>query len=279
MLTRWAKRYEIDSAGIKRNNSLVSSAHQITPTPNEIVWPDVDLFRSDQSNSMSSRASVVLDKADSLFKKSGCIWILEDSLELQLKVLVASHCGSLRHRGRDATESTVREDFFWKSLKKDVAQFVNSCIHFLANRAGEHIPRPLATALHAERPNEVLHVDYLFMGASSTEQKYVLLIRDDLSGYVWLWSTTDAPSDAAAGALSMWIGVFGGFEWWVSDQGSHFKNRVMDELTREFHVAHHFTTAYSPWANGILSESVATSSGRARHCSQSGAWIRKIGPP
>ena len=146
----------------------------------------------------------------------------------------------------------MREDFFWESLKKDVAQFVNSCIHCLATRARERIPRPLATALHAERPNEVLHMDYLFMGASSTEQKYVLLIRDDLSGYVWLWPTTDATSDAAAEALSMWIGVFGGFEWLVSDQGSHFKNRLMDELTREFHAAHHFTTAYSPWANGSV---------------------------
>ena len=73
----------------------MSSAHEITPTPEEMVWPDVDVFRSAQSNSRSSRASVVLDKADGLFKKSGCIWIPEDSLELQLKVLVVSHCGAL----------------------------------------------------------------------------------------------------------------------------------------------------------------------------------------
>lgn len=46
-------------------------------------------------------------------------------------------------------------------------------------------------------------MDYLSMGASSTEQKYVLLIPDDLSGYVWLWLTADATSDAAAEAISM----------------------------------------------------------------------------
>ena len=53
-------------------------------------------------------------------------------------------------------------------------------------------------------------------------------------------------------ALIHWIGSFGTMEWFVSDQGSHFKNQLIDELTSELRVHHHFTTAYSPWANGSV---------------------------
>ncbi|POM60165.1 hypothetical protein PHPALM_31010 [Phytophthora palmivora] len=39
---------------------------------------------------------------------------------------------------------------------------------------------------------------------------------------------------------------------WVSDQGSHFKNLVMEELATLLGVQHHFVTAYCPWANGTV---------------------------
>jgi len=41
-------------------------------------------------------------------------------------------------------------------------------------------------------------------------------------------------------------------DWWCSDQGSHFKNSVVKELSRVHGIRHHFTTAYSPWANGTV---------------------------
>lgn len=41
-------------------------------------------------------------------------------------------------------------------------------------------------------------------------------------------------------------------EWIVSDQGSHFKNSLLRGIIEETHVKHHFTTAYSPWANGTV---------------------------
>jgi len=40
--------------------------------------------------------------------------------------------------------------------------------------------------------------------------------------------------------------------WLVSDQGSHFKNSLIKELVDELRSKHHFTTAYSPWANGTV---------------------------
>lgn len=38
----------------------------------------------------------------------------------------------------------------------------------------------------------------------------------------------------------------------MTDQGSHFKNELLSELTAEGGVKHHFVTAYCPWANGSI---------------------------
>ena len=38
----------------------------------------------------------------------------------------------------------------------------------------------------------------------------------------------------------------------VTDQGSHFTNTVLQELTATTNVQHHLVTAYCPWANGTV---------------------------
>lgn len=84
-------------------------------------------------------------------------------------------------------------------------------------RTGERIPRPLPTALHGSRPNEVVHCDYLYIGASNESEMYVLLLRDDFSSFVWIWPTTPADSESAADALAMWVATFECMDCIVSD--------------------------------------------------------------
>lgn len=90
------------------------------------------------------------------------------------------------------------------------------------------------------------------MGPSTTLEKYILLICDDFSSYVWLYDTTSATSSAAADALFLWIGTFEIMTWLVTDQGSHFLNDLSHYLTEKFHIQHHLATPYSPWANGSV---------------------------
>ncbi|KAE8961524.1 hypothetical protein PR001_g30015, partial [Phytophthora rubi] len=39
---------------------------------------------------------------------------------------------------------------------------------------------------------------------------------------------------------------------WISDQGSHFKNEVVAELSRRLRTQQEFTPAYCPWINGSV---------------------------
>ncbi len=56
---------------------------------------------------------------------------------------------------------------------------------------------------------------------------YVLILKDDLSGYVWLVATADADAESVAEALLKWFAAFGVASKWVSDRGTHFKNELV----------------------------------------------------
>ncbi|GMF14516.1 unnamed protein product [Phytophthora fragariaefolia] len=85
--------------------------------------------------------------------------------------------------------------------------------------ASGRIPRPFGETLKATKPNEVLHFDYLTM---------------------------------VEGEGDIITSSFGVVRQWVSDQGAHFRNQVVGSLQRALGAHHHFTTAYTPWANGTV---------------------------
>jgi transposase InsO family protein len=150
------------------------------------------------------------------------------------------------------TLSAIQDHYYWQGMSKDVKVFVGSCFRCIAIAPGETTPRPRREALHATKPNEVIHFDYLYMGPSVDDAKYVLIVKDDYSNYVRLKQCKNADADSTAAVLIEWFAAFGVAQQWVSDQGSHFKNTVMADIQKQLGTNHHFTTAYSPWANGTV---------------------------
>jgi hypothetical protein len=82
--------------------------------------------------------------------------------------------------------------------------------------------------------------------------KYVLVIKDDFSGFVRLTTSASADTAATVAALLDWFAVFGTVYTWVTGCGSHFKNEVMAALRKTLGGHHHFTTPYCPWANATV---------------------------
>jgi transposase InsO family protein len=111
------------------------------------------------------------------------------------------------------------------------------------------VPRPLGTQLHATKPNEILHFDFLYIGLSRDRKyQYLLLLKDDLSGYLWLVPCRMADAAATVDALMRWLAVFGVVLLWISDRGSHIKNEVVRRVQKELKAKHHCTTANCPWS-------------------------------
>jgi Integrase core domain len=115
------------------------------------------------------------------------------------------------------------------------------------------VPRPLGTQLHAIMPNEILHFDFLYIGLSRDgKYQYLLILKDDQSGYLWLVACRKADAAATVDALMRWFSVFGVVLLCISDRGSHFKNEVVQRVNKELKAKHHFTTANCPRSNGTI---------------------------
>lgn len=93
------------------------------------------------------------------------------------------HAGEAGHCVSDATWNSLCEGFYWTGQQNDVREFVSACLHCRLSKSGEEIPRTLASTSHAKLPNEIIQFDYLFIGESKSDKKYVLVVKDDLSGY------------------------------------------------------------------------------------------------
>ena len=247
IMTRWYRGYRGKrSLMVRYIREILEQGDIIRSVEDDgFKMPDIRLIKESQCQYERKRASGSVHR-DGLIYVRDKIWILMEDVELQMSVLVATHAGPNGHRGKDATENNLKSSFYWDSMEQDCTHFVDSCIHCILSRTGNKIPRPLATTCHADKPNEVVHFDFIYMGASSEEYKYILVIKDNLSSYFWLVGCASADAETAAEALSKWITVFTAMDMWVSDQGSHFKNMLMRILASDFKIRHHYVTAYSP---------------------------------
>ena len=95
---------------------LLQESEKMVPATREFVWPDWNCIRESQCLPSQRPKDLECDNADQLWKKEGKIWIPQKDKELQLKILVVSHCGTTRHCGTDATLSIYLKpsgDLLW----------------------------------------------------------------------------------------------------------------------------------------------------------------------
>ena len=184
--------------------------------------------------------------------KHGKLYVPPEDEELLLRICVSAHCGLGGHRGYTATCTTIKQKLHWPTIEADVKTFVQSCLVCLLSASGDKVPRPLGHQVHAERINEILHFDYLYIGESAIGHEYILILKDDFSGYVFLRSCASACAEATADVLAEYFTTFVPVLNWFSDQGSHFKNEVMELLASSLGAKHRFSTAYVPWSNGTV---------------------------
>jgi hypothetical protein len=115
-----------------------------------------------------------------------------------------------RDRAYEATLGAIKEYVARTTMAKDVKVFVQNCLHCVATIPGEKMPRLLGTQLHETKSNEILHFDFLYIGLSGDgKYQYLLLLKDDLSGYLWLVPCLTADAAATVDALMRWFAVFG----------------------------------------------------------------------
>jgi len=98
--------------------------------------------------------------------------------------------------------------FDLQDMAESVQGFVRGCLHCM--RVGNSMaPRPFGEAIHATKPNEVIHFDFISIPMSVDGQSYVLVINDDMSGFVELISCPAPTAREVYQGLADWFKRFG----------------------------------------------------------------------
>ena len=255
------------------NPNTVANRSTVQPTENEriarlfkapycpkrdddFVWPsnaDIEKAQSKLDSNTISRFS--LSKESGIYKnRNGAIFIPTDEIQLQLRICVVGHFGIAGHRGYDITLKNIQKYFFWETMQDDIKMFYDSCLHCGSTSSGRRILGPYGHAMHSDKPNEILHFDFIYMGKIDADRplEYVLMMKDDASSYAWFHPTESADALSATEGLIKWFCAFGVVKTWISDRVTHFKNKLVEALTHTLHTHYHFTAPNAPQSNGTI---------------------------
>lgn len=133
------------------------------------------------------------------FSQNGIIKIIRKGItktvvpkSLISKVLNSFH-DEKSHPGQNVTLKTISQYFYWPQLQKDVQDYVKSC-HICQLIKPSHHPsfgqlKPIETP---SKPLGLIALDTIVMGstANQTKPKYIQLIIDHHSRYVWAHATS-----------------------------------------------------------------------------------------
>ncbi|RAW31143.1 hypothetical protein PC110_g12518 [Phytophthora cactorum] len=180
----------------------------------------------------------------------GKLWLPAKATALLKRLFVVAHCGPQGHRGVNVMIELLDRRFVLSNLRQAATRFVNQYLLCKRVKGGLVILRDWTVDRPVPKRNDCLHLDYLYLGESYGDAKYMLVLKDELTHFCELVPTDSADSQTAVVAILDWNKRFGIPEMWVSDNGSHVKNQVMEWLAERLDASHQFVPVYTPWING-----------------------------
>lgn len=190
---------------------------------------------------------------------------------LRARISVIAHVSLSGHQGQIATYAEVRKKFYWHNMKKQITEFVGSCINCWAAHRPNEFNRPLAATYKATQPFEAVQVDFCkvydqkrsLTAKQTREHKkaasaspYILIIKCKFSRKTMLVPCSDASSAEAVRGLITWIGQYGLPKILISDGGTHFTGLLMKDLVDALQLDRVLTLARTPNTNGAAETAV-----------------------
>ena len=165
------------------------------------------------------------------------------------------------HFSFDRTYHKIRPHFWWPNMKSSIKSYINSCHlckQFNIRRHKSHGHLHLITP--PEGPFLLVGIDYCGpLKRTPRENQYVLIITNYLIRHVTAIALPNSTAETTAQALfNEYFCKYGVSAVILSDQGLHFRNQLMENITRLIGYNHIYTTSYHPQSNGLVERFNAT---------------------
>ena len=174
---------------------------------------------------------------------------------LQAPLVKEAHDGATSgHFGVERTLSLLRKAYYFKEMRKQVRLYIATCAacvrveHEYAKK-----PRAPLQPFAAKAVGSDISIDCAgpFSRTSAGNFRYYVLICCSFSGFCQARALRSLSASAVVDILiQQWYPLMGLSETILSDNGSEFRAKIVDELCKVLGIKHKFTSIYSPRTNG-----------------------------
>ena len=171
---------------------------------------------------------------------------------MEQPVLVEAN-DKLGHQGNTHTYCLIKQQYYWKGMNKDIWKYIENCIH--CHREKAKIQNyPLQMTEIPNRPFDKIAIDLVTECKTFTSgNKHILTIIDHLTRYAEAYPIPDKSADTIVTTfINEYLPVHMCPRYILSDNGTEFKNSLMDQVLQQLGIDRIFSAPYHPQSNGNL---------------------------
>jgi hypothetical protein len=177
------------------------------------------------------------------------------------KQIIEEYHDKMGHPGINKTVKLISQFYWWKDSFNDIKNHINSCetcqlVKISRKPTLGHL-KPLETP---KQPMELIGMDTIVMGsaAHNTKAKYIQLVIDHHSRYVWAFATPTNTTQSSINILSTIFRTFGTPKRLLTDNGTNYTSKQFKNFLAENKVIHSLTSPYHPQTNATCEKTNGT---------------------
>ncbi len=172
----------------------------------------------------------------------------KEVMELNHDHMLAGHLGIAK------TIARIRKQFTWPNLKDEVTAYVNGCLTCARRKSYGASKAPLCPMPLVNRVWEKIAMDIVGpIQESANGYKYILVLSDYASRFVFTIPMRDmSASTVARHFVNKVITKYGAPEHVLTDQGTNFLSKLVNEICQLFKIKQLKTTSYHPQTDGLV---------------------------
>ena len=148
------------------------------------------------------------------------------------------------HHGVDQTIAFCREQVYWNTMCKDVAEYVKDCLHCQEANGPCVGPKTQPGSIIANVPLDLLCVDFTITDPSRDGKENVLVLTDAFSKFSHAFVTPNQkPLTVAKIRVAKWFYVYDIPSRIHSDKSHSFKNAILEHLYSMYGIRQSMTTS------------------------------------
>lgn len=174
-------------------------------------------------------------------------------MEGEVEDAIAKVHHDICHLGQNQTQRAIVQRFYWQQIKNDVAFFVKNCYTCQLNQPFKEKPAVLRPVPPPRTAFSMWSMDLTTIKKTNEGYIHILVIVDYLTKWVEAFPLKCKEAKEVLKCFENEICYRYGFpKVLITDNGTEFCNKQLDEFCKQNNITHRVTSPYHPQSNGLV---------------------------